>query len=106
MNIRAFLGSSAAVAALSLLAMTAPTACSSSSSSSGGETQADKDKAAAHDYYVARVHVVSGSCIGCHGADRAGNKAANIPSLLDVDKRLTREQAMEVITKGRGVMPP
>jgi len=46
------------------------------------------------------------NCIGCHGADRAGNKTANIPSLLDVDKRLTREQAMEVITKGRAVMPP
>ena len=46
------------------------------------------------------------NCIGCHGADRTGNKTANIPSLLDVDKRLTREQAMEVITKGRAVMPP
>ena len=46
------------------------------------------------------------NCIGCHGADRAGNKAANIPSLLDVEKRLTRDQAMEVITKGRAVMPP
>ncbi|HEY8995397.1 MAG TPA: PQQ-binding-like beta-propeller repeat protein, partial [Lacunisphaera sp.] len=46
------------------------------------------------------------NCIGCHGVDRAGNKAANIPSLVDVDKRLTREQAFEVITKGRAVMPP
>ena len=46
------------------------------------------------------------NCIGCHGADRAGNKAANIPSLLDLDKRLTRDQTMEVITKGRAVMPP
>ena len=46
------------------------------------------------------------NCIGCHGADRAGNKAANIPSLLELDKRLTRDQALEVITKGRAVMPP
>jgi quinoprotein glucose dehydrogenase len=45
------------------------------------------------------------NCIGCHGLDRAGNKAANIPSLLDVAQRLTREQAFEVITKGRAVMP-
>lgn len=45
------------------------------------------------------------NCVGCHGADRAGNKAANIPSLVDVAQRLTREQAFEVITKGRGVMP-
>jgi quinoprotein glucose dehydrogenase len=46
------------------------------------------------------------NCAGCHGADRAGNKAANIPSLLDLSKRLTRAQAMEVVTKGRAVMPP
>jgi quinoprotein glucose dehydrogenase len=46
------------------------------------------------------------NCIGCHGADRAGNLAANIPSLLDLPQRLTREQTMEVITRGRGVMPP
>ncbi len=45
------------------------------------------------------------NCVGCHGVDRAGNKAANIPSLLDVNQRLTREQAFEVITKGRAVMP-
>lgn len=45
------------------------------------------------------------NCVGCHGVDRAGNKAANIPSLLDVAQRLTREQAFEVITKGRAVMP-
>ncbi|HUG10082.1 MAG TPA: PQQ-binding-like beta-propeller repeat protein [Opitutaceae bacterium] len=46
------------------------------------------------------------NCIGCHGVAREGNKAANIPSLLDLPQRLTREQTLEVITKGRGVMPP
>jgi len=46
------------------------------------------------------------NCAGCHGADRKGNAAANIPALADLGARLTREQAMEVITKGRGVMPP
>ncbi len=46
------------------------------------------------------------NCIGCHGVDRKGNPVANIPSLVDLDKRLTREQAMEVVTKGRAVMPP
>jgi quinoprotein glucose dehydrogenase len=45
------------------------------------------------------------NCIGCHGLDRAGNKAANIPSLLDIEQRLTREQAFDVITNGRAVMP-
>jgi quinoprotein glucose dehydrogenase len=46
------------------------------------------------------------NCIGCHGVNREGNAAASIPSLIDVGKRLTREQALEVVTKGRGVMPP
>jgi quinoprotein glucose dehydrogenase len=46
------------------------------------------------------------NCTGCHGATRQGNPAANIPSLVDIGQRLTREQALEVVTKGRGVMPP
>jgi quinoprotein glucose dehydrogenase len=45
------------------------------------------------------------NCTGCHGADRKGNPAGNIPALADVGKRLTRDQIMEVITKGRAVMP-
>lgn len=69
MNIRAFLGSSAGFVALSLLALlslSAPTACSSSSDKSAGESEAEKDKAAARDYYVNRVHIAVSSCIGCH----------------------------------------
>ncbi|ACB73353.1 PQQ-binding-like beta-propeller repeat protein [Opitutus terrae] len=46
------------------------------------------------------------NCTGCHGADRRGNAAQNIPSLVDVKQRLTRAQIFEVITKGRNVMPP
>ncbi len=46
------------------------------------------------------------NCVGCHGADRRGNPAANIPSLVDLKQRMTREQAVEVVTKGRAVMPP
>jgi quinoprotein glucose dehydrogenase len=44
-------------------------------------------------------------CTGCHGADRRGNAAGNIPSLVDIKTRLTREQIAEVILKGRKVMP-
>ncbi len=46
------------------------------------------------------------NCIGCHGMNREGNPAASIPSLVDVGTRLSREQTLEVITNGRGVMPP
>ncbi len=45
------------------------------------------------------------NCTGCHGADRRGNAAANIPSLVGIQQRLTRAQVMEVVTKGRAVMP-
>ena len=45
------------------------------------------------------------NCTGCHGADRRGNPAANIPSLVDVKQRLTRPQVLEVLAKGRAVMP-
>ncbi len=46
------------------------------------------------------------NCVGCHGPDRKGNAAANIPSLVDLGARLTHDQAMDVITNGRKVMPP
>lgn len=46
------------------------------------------------------------NCTGCHGADRKGNAAQNIPSLVGLKQRLTRAQTMEVIVKGRAVMPP
>lgn len=46
------------------------------------------------------------NCVGCHGPSRAGNAAAGIASLVDLDQRLTREQVTEVITHGRGMMPP
>ena len=45
------------------------------------------------------------NCTGCHGVDRAGNKAAAIPPLIDIKLRLTREQVMETVMKGRAVMP-
>jgi quinoprotein glucose dehydrogenase len=45
------------------------------------------------------------NCTGCHGAERQGNGTGNIPSLIDIKKRLSRDQIMEVITKGRAVMP-
>ena len=45
------------------------------------------------------------NCTGCHGAERQGNTAANIPSLIGVEKRLSREEALEVVAKGRRMMP-
>jgi quinoprotein glucose dehydrogenase len=46
------------------------------------------------------------NCVGCHGLDRAGNPAAGIASLVDLGQRATRDETLEVIAKGRGMMPP
>jgi mono/diheme cytochrome c family protein len=43
-------------------------------------------------------------CAICHGGDRAGNPPA-FPSLVDIDKRLTPTQIVEVIHNGKGRMP-
>jgi hypothetical protein len=63
LNIRAFLGSSAVLAGIWLVATTG---CSSNKSADEGATQAEEDRAAARQYYVARVHPASSTCIGCH----------------------------------------
>lgn len=44
-------------------------------------------------------------CSACHGVDRKGNHDGSYPSLLQVSSRLSREQVMQVVQKGRGMMP-
>ncbi|HZR16616.1 MAG TPA: PQQ-binding-like beta-propeller repeat protein [Verrucomicrobiae bacterium] len=44
-------------------------------------------------------------CAACHGIDRKGNKAQNVPSLLGVEKKLKREDVIRLLGTGRGVMP-
>jgi quinoprotein glucose dehydrogenase len=47
------------------------------------------------------------NCEGCHGAERKGGTGqGSIPSLVDVGKRHTREEIMDVVTHGRAQMPP
>jgi mono/diheme cytochrome c family protein len=43
-------------------------------------------------------------CAICHGGDRAGNPPA-FPSLVNIDKRLTPTEIVEVIHNGKGRMP-
>jgi quinoprotein glucose dehydrogenase len=45
------------------------------------------------------------SCAVCHGGDRKGDAMKVFPSLVDVSKRLTREQVEQIIQHGKGVMP-
>lgn len=46
------------------------------------------------------------NCAGCHGANRAGSRAANIPALIDLQSRLNRDQLLELLIRGRNAMPP
>jgi quinoprotein glucose dehydrogenase len=44
-------------------------------------------------------------CGACHGNNKVSSIPAN-PSLVDLDKRMTREAALDKIKKGGGLMPP
>ena len=44
-------------------------------------------------------------CAPCHGIDRQGNAAQNVPTLIDINARLTDEQVQSLFETGRGVMP-
>lgn len=52
------------------------------------------------------LSVYSLNCSACHGADRAGQGHSNMPSLIDIDQRLTDEEIETTIKEGKGVMPP
>jgi quinoprotein glucose dehydrogenase len=45
------------------------------------------------------------SCAVCHGAERKGDAMKVFPSIVDVSRRLTREQVEQIILHGKGVMP-
>ncbi|MEP6669318.1 MAG: PQQ-binding-like beta-propeller repeat protein [Chthoniobacter sp.] len=45
------------------------------------------------------------NCAACHGLDFAGNLASGFPPLIDVAKRKTREQMVQVTKTGAGRMP-
>jgi quinoprotein glucose dehydrogenase len=44
-------------------------------------------------------------CVTCHGVDRTGNKAQNVPSLVDLQQRLKKEDILTILRTGKGVMP-
>ena len=44
-------------------------------------------------------------CASCHGIDRAGNPGGGFPSLVDVPRRLTKPQMMQLLVQPGGRMP-
>ncbi|MBL9216026.1 MAG: PQQ-binding-like beta-propeller repeat protein, partial [Opitutaceae bacterium] len=46
------------------------------------------------------------NCVACHGAERQGNPAASIPSLVGITDRQPLGAVRTVVKNGRGAMPP
>jgi quinoprotein glucose dehydrogenase len=44
-------------------------------------------------------------CAACHGLDRKGNQAQNVPSLVGVEQRLQSADVLALLKTGKGVMP-
>jgi len=44
-------------------------------------------------------------CAACHGVDRKGNPAQNVPNLTDVAQRLKKPDVLTLLQTGRNVMP-
>ena len=44
-------------------------------------------------------------CAPCHGPERKGNPAQNVPSLLEVGKKLSLDDIVRLLGTGRGMMP-
>ncbi len=44
-------------------------------------------------------------CAACHGLEGRGNAAQNVPSLVDISKKMSREDIIRLLQTGRGVMP-
>ncbi|MES2923410.1 MAG: PQQ-binding-like beta-propeller repeat protein [Verrucomicrobiota bacterium] len=44
-------------------------------------------------------------CASCHGADRKGNAAQNVTSLVDLGQRMKKEDVAALLKSGRRVMP-
>nr|MDQ3394199.1 PQQ-binding-like beta-propeller repeat protein [Bacteroidota bacterium] len=45
------------------------------------------------------------NCSACHGSERAGNAASGFPSLINLKDKKQREHVLNVISKGKGMMP-
>jgi quinoprotein glucose dehydrogenase len=44
-------------------------------------------------------------CAGCHGLDRQGNRAQNVPTIADAAQRLKKPDVIALLGSGKGVMP-
>jgi quinoprotein glucose dehydrogenase len=52
------------------------------------------------------TRVYTQHCIVCHGSDGKGDPQHQLPSLVGVKDRLARQDVLDLLAKGKGVMPP
>jgi quinoprotein glucose dehydrogenase len=50
-------------------------------------------------------HLFTRVCVACHGLERRGNPSQNVPSLVNIGKKLKREDILGLLDTGRGMMP-
>ena len=55
------------------------------------------------DYGAAGQRLYLQNCMSCHGPDRKGS--GNYPSILDVNKKMNKDQFVQFISAGRRMMP-
>ncbi|CAN5211362.1 hypothetical protein BH23BAC1_BH23BAC1_33170 [soil metagenome] len=49
--------------------------------------------------------IYEANCSACHGSERTGNPASGFPSLINIKDRQQREHVLDVISRGKGMMP-
>lgn len=57
------------------------------------------------DESITNEQLYTQNCSSCHGADRRGSHDGAYPSLVNISRRISKEQIKKVILNGRGMMP-
>jgi quinoprotein glucose dehydrogenase len=63
----------------------------------------DNKSIANENYIAAGERLFKQNCMSCHGANRKGT--GNYPSILDVNKKMNKDQLIQFINTGRRMMP-
>lgn len=65
----------------------------------------NKKNAASQELTHPGEQVYAAHCSACHGSERKGNAASGFPSLIDPTDRWERDHVLNIITRGKGMMP-
>jgi len=67
-------------------------------------TEARRRPAGEENFAAAGARLFARNCISCHGQDRKGS--GSYPSLIDIEKKYTSAQILDLLENGRRMMPP